>query len=212
METTSRYRDAARQRMREAIVDAARELTIAGGWDAVRMADVAAHVGVSRQTVYNEFSSKAGLAEALAQREIEQFVAQVRDALYSHEDVRAAAHAAIFQVLDEAAGNPLIKGILTSARGGADPLLPYLTTRSELVLVAAAAVLQQWAVDRLPGLSAEAVAFGAESIIRLVVSHIVLPLAPVDQTAGALADLAVRFITDPVTPGETVRSRARRPG
>ncbi|MGC9665952.1 TetR family transcriptional regulator [Planosporangium sp. 12N6] len=204
METTARYRDTARQRMREAIIDAARDLTVAVGWDAVRMADVAARVGVSRQTVYNEFSSKAGLAEALAEAETDRFVAGVRDALYAHEDVRTAAHAAIFRVLTEAAGNPLIKAILTSARDGADPLLPYLTTRSERVLAAATAVLGEWVADRLPGLPADAVAFGGESIIRLVVSHIVLPLAPVDQTAAALADLAVRFIADPVIPAPSI--------
>ncbi|NJC82735.1 TetR/AcrR family transcriptional regulator [Planosporangium mesophilum] len=186
--------------MRDAIVEAARDLTIARGWDAVRMADVATQVGVSRQTVYNEFGSKPALAEAIAQAETERFLAGVNDALYGHDDVREAAHAAIFQVLDEAAGNPLIKAILTSARGGSDPLLPFLTTRSELVLVAAAGVLRQWAADRLPALPDEAVAFAAETIIRLVVSHIVLPLAPVDRTAGALADLVVRLVTDPVTP------------
>ncbi|NJC65496.1 TetR/AcrR family transcriptional regulator [Planosporangium flavigriseum] len=191
--------------MRDAIVDAARELTVARGWDAVRMADVAARVGVSRQTVYNEFGSKAALAGALAEAETERFVAGVREALYAHDDMRDAAYAAIFQVLDQAADNPLIKAIVTSARGGADPLLPYLTTRAEHVLVAAAAVLQQWVADRIPDLPADAVAFGAESIIRLVVSHIVMPLAPVDQTANALADLAIRFIADPVTPAPRER-------
>lgn len=201
MDAPSRYRDAARQRMRDAIVDAARDLTVAHGWDAVRMADVARRVGVSRQTVYNEFGSKAGLAEALAEAEIDRFVAGVRDALYSHDDLREAVYAAIFRVLDEAAANPLIKAIVASARGGAEPLLPYLTTRAELVLVAAAAVLRRWAADRLPQLRPDAVEFGAESIIRLVVSHIVLPLAPADRTAAALADLTVRFLADPAGPG-----------
>ncbi|TDC43122.1 TetR/AcrR family transcriptional regulator, partial [Micromonospora sp. KC207] len=61
-------RDAARQRLRDSIVDAARRQTIAGGWDGVRMGGVAAAAGVSRQTVYNEFGTKAGLAEELAKR------------------------------------------------------------------------------------------------------------------------------------------------
>src|SRR5918997_2264411 len=145
MDSSQRYRDVARQHLRDAIVDAARDLTIAHGWDSVRMAEVATVVGISRQTVYNEFASKAGLAEALAQREVERFVADVRTHLFAHgDDVRAGAHAAVLHVLQEAAANPLITAILTSARNP-DPLLPFLTTRAELTLTAAAAVLQEWA-------------------------------------------------------------------
>jgi AcrR family transcriptional regulator len=184
-----------RRQVREAIVNAARELTIARGWDAVRMADVAAAAGVSRQTVYNEYTTKAGLADALAQREIDRFVDDVRTALYAHgDDVAAAAYAAIAHTLREAAANPLIKAILTSARGGSDSLLPYLTTRAEGVLIAAAGVLQEWAADHLPGVDVERMAFGAESVIRLVVSHIVLPLAPPEQTAERLAELAAQWV------------------
>ena len=194
METSQRYRDVARQHLRDAIVDAARELTIAHGWDNVRMTEVATVVGISRQTVYNEFTSKAGLAEALAQREVERFVVDVRTHLFAHgDDVRAGAYAAILHVLREAAGNPLIKAILTSARG-ADPLLPFLTTRAEMVLVAATAVVQEWARAHAPGIDAGALQFGAESIVRLVVSHIVLPIAPVEHTAERLADLATLLV------------------
>lgn len=195
MEPSQRYRDVARHHLRDAIVDAARELTIAHGWDNVRMAEVATLVGISRQTVYNEFASKAGLAEALAQREVEHFVTDVRDHLFAHgDDVRAGAYAAILHVLREAAANPLIKAILTST-GGPDPLLPFLTTRAEMVLVAATAAVQEWARAHAPGISADALEFGAESIVRLVVSHIVLPIAPVEHTAERLADLATLLVT-----------------
>ncbi|MEU1807330.1 hypothetical protein [Micromonospora aurantiaca (nom. illeg.)] len=40
-------------------------------------------------------------------------------------------------------------------------------------------------------------AVAATSIARLVVSHIVLPAAPVDKTADTLADLAQRFLDPP---------------
>jgi AcrR family transcriptional regulator len=190
-------RDAVRQRLRDGIVDAARAQTIAGGWDGVRMGAVATAAGVSRQTVYNEFGSKAGLAEALAQREIDRFVAEVRAALDAHgSDVHAAAYAAIERTLTEAAGNPLIKAILTSARGGSDELLPYLTTRSELVLAAASGALLDWARRHLPATEPDRMAFAADSIVRLVVSHIVLPVDPVEPTARKLADLAVRLVAD----------------
>ncbi|MFI7646450.1 TetR family transcriptional regulator [Micromonospora sp. NPDC049460] len=189
-------------RSRDAIVDAARALTVASGWDAVRMGAVARAAGVSRQTVYNEFGSKAGLAEALARREVDRFVGDVRALLRAHgDDVRAAAHATISHTLTQAAGDPLIKAVLTSTGGGSDELLPYLTTRSELVLTEATEVLLEWADGVLPGADRAAVAFATDSVVRLVISHIVLPGAPVAQTAAALADLAVYLLLHAVTQG-----------
>jgi AcrR family transcriptional regulator len=191
-------RDSARQRLRDSIVDAARAQTVASGWDGVRMGGVARAAGVSRQTVYNEFGTKAGLAEALARREVDRFVSAVRAALAEHgADVRAGAYAAIAHTLTEAAGNPLIKAILTSARGGSDELLPYLTTRSELVLAEATGALLEWASVHLPGADPAGLAFAADTIVRLVVSHIVLPQAPPEQTARALADLALHLFLNP---------------
>ncbi|MGB2567365.1 TetR family transcriptional regulator [Micromonospora citrea] len=194
-------RDSARQRMRDAIVDAARARTVAAGWDAVRMGGVATVAGVSRQTVYNEFGSKAGLAEALARREVDRFVAEVRGALDAHgDDVRAGAYAAIRHTLASAADNPLVKAILTSARGGSDELLPYLTTRAELVLTESSDALLEWAGRHLPDADPAALAFAADTVVRLVVSHIVLPQAPVDDTAEALAGLAVHLFLSATRP------------
>ncbi|MFJ6164665.1 TetR family transcriptional regulator [Micromonospora orduensis] len=193
--------DSPRQRLRDTIVDAARTRTIAAGWDAVRMGGVATTAGVSRQTVYNEFGSKAGLAEALARREVDRFVGEVRAALLAHgSDVYAGAYAAIERTLTTAAENPLVKAILTSARGGSDELLPYLTTRAEVVLTEASGALIDWAGDHLPGADQAALAFAADTIVRLVVSHIVLPRSPIDQTATALTDLAVRLFSAAARP------------
>jgi AcrR family transcriptional regulator len=189
------HRESSRVRVREALVAAARDLTVAHGWESVRMVDVARAAGVSRQTVYNEFDGRAGLAEAVAVTEIQQFVTAVRGELFSYGgDVRAAGYAAVRRVLTDAAGNPLIKAILTSARGGAEELLPYLTTRSEVVLAAAGEVVLDWAATYLPEADPAVVAVAGESIIRLTVSHIVLPSAAPDATAAALADVFVRLL------------------
>ena len=159
------------------------------------MVDVAQAVGVSRQTVYNEFDSKAGLADALTLREIQAFLADVRARLLDHgDDIRGAAHAAIQHTLEEAAANPLMRAILTSAGPGPDELLPYLTTRSKVVLVNAGEVVSEWARTCLPARDEVQVATAAESIIRLTVSHIVLPSARPDVTATALADVLVRLL------------------
>ena len=125
---------------------------------------------------------------------MDRFVGQVRSALDEHDsDVRAAAYAAIHRTLASAAENPLVRAVLTSTRGGSEELLPYLTTRSELVLAEAARALLEWTGERLPDAVPAALAFAADSVVRLVVSHIVLPGGPVDETADRLADLAVRL-------------------
>lgn len=185
-----------RARVREALVDAARELTVAGGWEHVRMADVARAAGVSRQTLYNEFDGRAGLAEALAVREIRMFVSGVSGHLSAHGgDVRAAARAAVGFALEEADRNPLVSAILAGGRGGADELLPYLTTRADLVLDAAGAVILQWAAEHLPEVSPAAVDIAADVVARLTVSHIVLPKRPPAEAADVLAEVFVRLLS-----------------
>ncbi|MGW4277962.1 TetR/AcrR family transcriptional regulator, partial [Streptomyces seoulensis] len=53
---------------RESLLDAAYVALARLPWPAVRMVDVAAAAGVSRQTLYNEFGGKDGLARALVSR------------------------------------------------------------------------------------------------------------------------------------------------
>jgi AcrR family transcriptional regulator len=195
MEETSSYREVSKARLRLTLVGAARDLAVQHGWENVRMAQVARVAGVSRQTVYNEFGDRAGLAQALAMREIEQFVAQVRSHLFAHEgDIRAAGHAAILHTLHEAARNPLVHSILTSGRGGPEDLLPYLTTRSDAVLSTAVEVIREWAGTYVQEVAPAAVLLAAESIVRLTISHIVLPRTSPAEAAEALAEVFVRLV------------------
>ncbi|MEV0902174.1 TetR family transcriptional regulator [Actinoplanes sp. NPDC049802] len=195
MNSRPSYREASRARLRDILISATRDLAVERGWENVRIADVAHAAGVSRQTVYNEFDGRAGLAQELALREIDHFVTEVRSRLFDHgNDVRAAGHAAILYTLQEAARNPLVHAILTSVRGGADELLPYLTTRSGAVLAAAGAVIEEWAGVHLPDLDPTAVALAAESIVRLTISHIILPLASPAESANVLAEVFVRMM------------------
>jgi AcrR family transcriptional regulator len=187
-----------RARVREALVDAARDMTVTHGWEHLRMADVAQAAGVSRQTLYNEFDSRAGLAEALAVREIQAFVAGVHDHLSAHgADIRAAAYAAIRFALQEADRNPLVRAILTSARGGADELFPFLTTRADIVLDAAGEVIREWAGLHLPDVAPAALDVAADVVVRLTVSHIVLPRRPAAEAADVLAEVFVRLLAGP---------------
>lgn len=176
-----RFRDEVRSLLRERILAAAYQLVAANGWDAVRVLDVATAAGVSRQTIYNEFTNKAALGEAMVVRETELFVAGVTAELDKYpEDLGQAIKAALGFTLRKANRNPLLKAILTSARGSSDDLLPLLTTRSEPVLVAASQVLEDYLVRHQPHVEKEKIVATADAAARLTVSYIVLPLESVD--------------------------------
>jgi AcrR family transcriptional regulator len=196
MGETPTYRESNRARLREALIGAARELAVTRGWDGVRMLDVARAAGVSRQTVYNEFGGRAGLAEAMAVNEVDHFVRRIREELERHgADARSATYAATVLTLEEAARNPLVRAILTGGRGSSDTLLPYLTTRADVVLDAAAVMMTGWSDAHLPQIPAAAVARASETWARLVISHIMRPRHTPAETADAIAEVVVRLLS-----------------
>jgi AcrR family transcriptional regulator len=77
------------------------------------MVDVAAAAGVSRQTLYNEFGSKEGLARALVRREADAYLAGVERALVSHAEPRERLAAAAEWTVSAARGNALVRAMLT---------------------------------------------------------------------------------------------------
>ena len=115
--------------MRQRVIAAALELTAAQGWSAVTMSAVADHVGVSRQTVYNEVGSKPALAEAMVLAELERFLEVVGLAFDAHpRDLGAAVAGAVEGVLALAADNELLREIVSSSNGASSELLPPLST------------------------------------------------------------------------------------
>ncbi|MFE9920831.1 TetR/AcrR family transcriptional regulator [Streptomyces sp. NPDC005774] len=98
---------------RESLLDAACVALARHPWSAVRMVDVAATAGVSRQTLYNEFGSKEGLARALVRRETDGYLAGVDRALAVHDDPRDRLTAAAEWTAAAARQNALVRAMLT---------------------------------------------------------------------------------------------------
>ncbi|MFF4399247.1 TetR/AcrR family transcriptional regulator [Streptomyces sp. NPDC001480] len=98
---------------RESLLDAAYTALARRPWSAVRMVDVAAAAGVSRQTLYNEFGSKEGLARALVRREADEYVAGVERALAAHADPRERLTATAEWMTSAARDNALVRAMLT---------------------------------------------------------------------------------------------------
>ncbi|KPI13620.1 transcriptional regulator, TetR family, partial [Actinobacteria bacterium OK074] len=97
---------------RESLLDAAYTALARRPWSAVRMVDVAAAAGVSRQTLYNEFGSKDGLARALVRREADAYLAGFDRALNAHNDARDRLSAAAEWTASLARENPLVRALL----------------------------------------------------------------------------------------------------
>ncbi|MEV6110217.1 TetR family transcriptional regulator [Streptomyces sp. NPDC051940] len=192
----TRFRQAVRTLLRDQVLDAAYQQVTAEGWSRLSVAGIARIAGVSRQTVYNEFgsNSKDVIGLALVEREAERFLLGIQRELDANRaELLSAARAGVGYVLRQAADNPLIKSVLTAARGGQDDeLLAYLTTRPEPVFDTATAMLDAYAADAWPEVDAQSRGLAVETIVRLTVSHIVQPSASPEESADRIARITVR--------------------
>ncbi|GHF85741.1 TetR/AcrR family transcriptional regulator [Streptomyces filamentosus] len=169
---------------REALLDAALAALSRHPWSAVRMADLAAAARVSRQTLYNEFGSKEGLARALVRHEADAYLEGVRR-LLAGPGPNARTLAAVAEWTVARAGDrPILRSLLTGAwteglprprpvRPGA-PLAPVPAQRradggppapGELLATTARCAGERWAA-------------GCELALRLALSHVVAPALP----------------------------------
>lgn len=178
--------------VREALIDAAYDAAVTTGWAQARMADIAAAAGVSRQTLYDQFGSRDGLAQAVAMRELERFLDGTEAALAPHRALPEAVEAATAYVLRAAQDNPLVHSLLTE--NGEAGLLPFVTTRAEPLLVVARDRLQRYFAAYYPELDLPDAQLVAEVCTRLTMSYVVLPAEPVDVTAHRVATLVARVL------------------
>ena len=196
-----------RRQVHEHGLDVAQQMLVEQGWDKVRFGDVAAAIGVSRPTLYATFGSKEGLAEALVLRETERFLHGIAQVRGEHaDDPHDAVAAATAFTFAEAERSPVLHAVLTSTRSGSDSLLPLLTTRSGPVLSAATGMLVDWFLLHFPGPVEAEVRAGVDALVRLVVSHLVLPADDPSGTPEQLARLAVRYLAAASTTGAAAPS------
>jgi AcrR family transcriptional regulator len=186
------YATAARGLLRATLLDATREQLRDRPWSEVTMAAVARAAGVSRQTLYNEFGSRAELAQASVLRETDRFLAAVEQAVVDHREDPVAALAAAFEVfLVGAAEDPVVRAIM-SAEG--DPeLLPLVTTQGGPVLERATDGLGAVLAREWPELDAGDARLLAECVVRLAISHATLPSGPAALTGASVARLLGPF-------------------
>ncbi len=115
--------------LRDSILDGMRELLLTRDWSSITLSAVASAAGISRQTIYNEFGSRQGLAQGYAMRLADRLVDAVDSAINGNVgDIYAAFLEGFRDFFAESAADPLVISLLT---GGTKPdLLQLITTDS----------------------------------------------------------------------------------
>ena len=176
-------------------VAAAAELTTESGWAAITMTKLADHVGVSRQTVYNEIGTKPRLAEEMVLRELASFLSEVDRAFDAHpDDLVAAIRAACRGVLEFAQDNRLLKAVVSATHGADTELLPLLTTHAEPLLGTAKEVVRGRVASYDVALPPARLDAAIDLIVRVVLSHVMQPSGSPRQTADDIAWLSAHVL------------------
>jgi len=187
------YRAAARQLLRESLLDAARRLLEDRPWAQITMSDVARAAGLSRQTLYKELGTRDEFAQQFVIREGARFLDAVERAIEGHlDDPRAAVEAGLEVFLSTASEDSLVKLLLQD--DGTGGMLPLVTTQSGPVLLWASARLSEAMRSGWPHAHERDIELLADTFVRLAISYVTMPRASPAETAAAAAELLAPYV------------------
>lgn len=165
---------------RESLLEAAGAALSARPWPAVRMVDVAAVAGVSRQTLYNEFAGKTGLGHALVRRDAAWYLDGVDRALASPRPCAARLAEVAEWTVTASHARPLVRALLTGCWNGNLPVPAGRGVRPGLPALGPAELLRS-VRERADAAFAPAESEWAqrcELAVRLAMSYLVAPAEP----------------------------------
>jgi AcrR family transcriptional regulator len=186
------YAEASRVLLRDSILDGMRELLLKRDWSSITLSDVASAAGISRQTIYNEFGSRQGLAQGYALRLADRLVDAVDDAIQGNVgDIYAAFLQGFRAFFAESASDPLVISLLT---GTTKPdLLQLITTDSAPIITRCSDRLTSSFIDSWVRTSEEDAGVLARAIVRLAMSYVSMPPEADHDVARDLARLMSPF-------------------
>ncbi|WP_048422243.1 TetR family transcriptional regulator [Mycolicibacterium obuense] len=186
------YAEASRVLLRDSILDGMRELLLTRDWSSITLSDVAKAAGISRQTIYNEFGSRQGLAQGYALRLSDRLVGQIQNAIGANiGDVYAAFLQGFRDFFIESAADPLVISLLT---GTSKPdLLQIITTDSAPIITHCSTRLTELFMTSWVRCSEEDAGVLARAIVRLAMSYISMPPEADHDVARDLARLMTPF-------------------
>lgn len=174
--------------LRDSILDGMRDLLLTRDWSAITLSHVANAAGISRQTIYNEFGSRQGLAQAYALRLADRLVDHVDEAIEGNVgDVYSAFLQGFRDFFTESAADPLVMSLLT---GEIKPdLLALITTGSGPIINHCSQRLTATFVHSWVACSGDDAGMLARAIVRLAMSYISMPPEADHDVAADLARL-----------------------
>ena len=169
-----------------------REELLTKDWSAITLADVARTAGVSRQTIYNEFGSRQGLAQGYALRLADRLVDDVSRAIDAHVgEIHAAFLDGFRAFFSASAADPLVISLLS---GDAKPdLLAIITTDSGPIITHCSDRLTAVLSDSWLQAGQADVGVLARAIVRLAMSYVSMPPEADHDVAADLARLMTPF-------------------
>jgi AcrR family transcriptional regulator len=183
-------RDPATEEMRQAVLNAVRALLMERGWSRTTISDVAMGAGVSRQEIYEEFGTRQGLAEAYVARDVTRMItvleAGIRD---QREEPFVAVRLALETFLKLASGEPVIQIIVAGVDEGG--LLGLLTSLGRAIAAERLTVVFQEIWPNVRDVDAR---LFADTVVRLAISHAVIPTGPVREAAEGAARVLEPFL------------------
>ncbi len=186
------YAEASRALLRDSILDGMRELLLTRDWSSITLSAVAQAAGISRQTIYNEFGSRQGLAQGYALRLADRLVDAVDDAIQGNVgDIYAAFSEGFRAFFIESAADPLVISLLTGA--SKPDLLQLITTDSAPIITRSSQRLTSTFMHSWVRASEEDAGVLARAIVRLCMSYVSMPPEADHDVARDLARLMSPF-------------------
>jgi len=181
-----------REVLRDCVLDAMRTELLTKDWAAITLADVARTAGVSRQSIYNEFGSRQGLAQGYALRLADRLVDAVGGAIDGNlGDVHAAFLSGFRSFFVDSAADPLVISMLSGATK--PDLLQIITVDSGPIITHCSGRLAQAFVTSWVGADEADAGVLARAIVRLAISYVSMPPEADHDVAADLARLMTPF-------------------
>jgi AcrR family transcriptional regulator len=177
---------------RTELLEAAVDELVEHGWRGLQMQAVAKRVGVSRQTVYNTFSGRDGLAAAMIEYLTDSFLDGFDDAFATAESPSGRWENGVRYLLRRGDDDPALRAMLGLDSG--QQFLGLLTSGSAPIVARARERIPATVLRFQPELELSRLTQIAELLARMTLSEIVQPIAELEEAVFTVSEMVTGFL------------------